>query len=141
MTDDERDVPPPRPPLRSSLARLSDAALALLRTRGELAAVEYAEERERLKRSAVTLAVALLMLAFALGGVGLWVVVYFWDTGRLTAIAVVTLVYALLAFVLWRVDSARNDADPAPFSGTFAELEKDRQWLARQAQPRPPPEP
>src|SRR6185436_20176682 len=83
VTDDDRDAPPPRPPLRSALARLSDSALALLRTRGELAAVEYAEERERLKRSAVTLAVALLMLAFALGGVGLWVVVYFWDTGRL----------------------------------------------------------
>jgi uncharacterized membrane protein YqjE len=139
VTDDEH-APPPRPPLRSSLARLSDAALALLRTRGEMAAVEYAEERERLKRSAVTLAVALLMLAFAVGGIGLWVVVYFWDTGRLTAIAVVTLAYALLAFVLWRVDCARSEADPAPFAGTLAELEKDRQWLARQSRPRPPPE-
>lgn len=141
MIDDEREGPPPRPPLRSSLARISDAALALLRARGELAAVEYAEERERLKRSAVTLAVALLMLAFALGGIGMWVVVYFWDSGRLTAIAVVTLVYALLAFALWRVDSARSDANPAPFSGTLAEFEKDRQWLARQSSPRPPPEP
>ena len=142
MTDDARDgdTSAPRPPLRSSLARLSDAALALLRTRGELVAIEYAEERERLKRSAITLAVALLMLAFALGGVGMWVVVYFWDSGRLTAIAVVTLVYALLAFVLWRVDAQRTDADPSPFAGTLAELEKDRQWLARQSRPRPPPE-
>ncbi len=141
MSDDERDdTPPPRPPLRSSIARLSDAALALVRTRGELAAIEYAEERERLKRSAITLAVALLMLAFALGGVGLWVVVYFWDTGRLTAIAVVTLVYALLAFGLWRVDAMRTEADPAPFAGTLAEFEKDRQWLSRQADRRAPPE-
>ena len=138
MTDDERDdTPPPRPRLRSSIARLSDAALALVRSRGELAAIEYAEERERLKRSAITLAVALLMLAFALGGVGLWVVVYFWDSGRLTAIAIVTLVYAFLAFVLWRIDAMRTDADPAPFAGTLAEFEKDRQWLARQASPPP----
>ena len=138
MIDDEREAPPPRPPLRGALARLADAALALLRTRGELAAVEYAQERERLKRSAITLAVALLMLVFALGGIGMWIVVYFWDTGRLTAIAVVSLVYALAAFGLWRLDSARNDADPAPFSGTLAELEKDRQWLAGQAPPRRP---
>ena len=135
MTDDAQQDAPPRPPLRPALTRLADAVLALLRTRGELAAVEFAEERERLKRSAITLGIALLMLAFALGGAGMWVVVYFWDSGRLTAIAGVTLVYALLAFVLWRVDAARGDADPAPFATTMAELEKDRQWLARQAQP------
>ena len=125
--------PPPRPTLRASLARLADGALALLRTRGELAAIEFAEERERIKRSVMTLGIALIMAAFALGGVGVWVVVYFWDSGRLTAVAIVSLVYALLAFVLWRVDAAQSEADPAPFAGTFAELEKDRQWLARGA--------
>jgi len=139
VTDDARADAPPRPPLRPALSRLADAGLALLRTRGELAAVEFAEERERLKRSAITLGTALLMVAFALGGAGLWVVVYFWDSGRLTAIAVVSLVYALLAVVLWRLDAARVDADPAPFAATMAELEKDRQWLARQS--RPPAEP
>ena len=135
MIDDAQDATPSRPPLRPALARLADAGLALLRTRGELAAVEFAEERERLKRSAITLAIALLMFAFALGGMGMWIVVYFWDTGRLTAIAVVTLVYALVAIVLWRVDAARGEADPAPFASTMAELEKDRQWLARQTPP------
>jgi len=138
VIDDEPNDPPPRPPLRSSFARLSDAALALLRTRGELAAIEYAEERERLKRSAITLAIALLMAAFALAGVGMWIVVYFWDTGRLTAIAVVTLVYAALAFALWRVDRARSEANPAPFAGTLAEIDKDRQWLSRQTRPQSP---
>ena len=104
----------------------------MLRTRGELAAVEYAQERERLKRSAITLAVALLMLVFALGGIGMWIVVYFWDTGRLTAIAVVSLVYALVAFGLWRLDSARNDADPAPFSG-YARRAREGPPVARGA--------
>ncbi|MEP7276812.1 MAG: phage holin family protein [Betaproteobacteria bacterium] len=140
MTDQE-SAPPLRPPLRPALARLSDAALALLKTRGELAAAEFAEERERLKRSALTLAVALLMLAFALGGVGTWVVVYFWDSGRLTAIAVVTIVYALLAFALWRVDRARGESDPVPFAATLAEFDKDRAWLAQHAQPQPAAEP
>jgi uncharacterized membrane protein YqjE len=135
---DERDVTPPRADLRSALSRLTDAALTLLRTRGELAALDFAEERARAKRSALTLAVAVLLAAFALGGIGAWVVVYFWDAGRLTAIALVTLAYALLAFVLWRVDCARNAAAAPPFAATLAEFEKDREWLARQARPGPP---
>ncbi len=140
MADDAQDpAASGRPPLRSSIARLSDAALGLLRARGELVAIEYAEERQRLKRSALTLGIALLMLAFALGGAGLWVVVYFWDSGRLTAIASVSVVYALIAVVLWRIDCARDDAEPAPFAATLAEFEKDREWLARQAGPRMPP--
>ena len=139
--NDERDVTPPRADMRSALTRLGDAALTLLRTRGELAALDLAEIKAQATRSAMTLAVAGLCAAFALGGVGVWVVVYFWDSGRLTAIAVVTLVYALLAFVLWRVDSARNAAAPAPFAATLAELDKDREWLAQQARPAPPPPP
>ncbi len=137
--DDERDATPPRADMRSALNRLSDAALTLLRTRGELAALDLAEIKAQAMRSAMMLAIAGLCSAFALGGVGVWVVVYFWDSGRLTAIAVVTLVYALVAFVLWRVDSARSAAAPAPFAATLAELEKDREWLARQARPAPPP--
>jgi len=138
--DDERDATPPPADMRSALSRLGDAALTLLRTRGELAALDVAEIKAQATRSALTLAVAGLCAAFALGGVGAWVVVYFWDSGRLTAIAVVTLAYALLAFVLWRVDSARNAAAPAPFAATLAEFEKDREWLARRARPTPPME-
>ena len=135
--DDERDVTPPRADMRGALTRLGDAAFTLLRTRGELAALDLAEIKAQATRSALTLAVAGLCAAFALGGVGFWVVVYFWDSGRLTAIALVTLAYALLAFALWRMDSARNAAAPAPFAATMAELEKDRAWLARHAQPAP----
>ena len=141
MIGEREGTPPPRPDLRSAAARIADAALALLRARGELASVEFAEERERLKRSLLTLAVAILMLAFALGGIGMWIVAYFWDAHRLEAIAAVTIIYALLAFGLWKWDAARSDAAPAPFAATLAELEKDRIWLAQQTQPRPPREP
>ena len=97
--------------MRSALARLADAALALLRTRGELAAVEFAEsKRAAADALGLTLARRACSAGVRAGRRRRWVVVYFWDSGRLTAIAVVTLVYALLAFGLWRVDSARNDA-------------------------------
>src|SRR5881398_1607507 len=66
----------------SAAARFFNSALALAHTRAELASVEFAEERARLKRTAMMIAGAVFMLSFAVLGVATWVVVYFWDTHR-----------------------------------------------------------
>ena len=72
---------------------------------------------------------AVFMLSFALLGVATWVVVYFWDTHRLEAIAGVTLIFALVgALLLWR-NAALERQSPKPFSATLAELSKDRSWI------------
>ena len=87
-------------------------------------------ERERLKRSAALIAGAVFMFSFALLGVAAWIVVFFWDTHRLEAIAAVTLTFALVgAFLLWRNTTLSRES-PTPFSATLAELAKDRTWLA-----------
>src|SRR5439155_25014345 len=100
---DTRDGAPPRPEFRTAAARFVNSALALAHTRVELAAVELAEERERLKRSAMLMAGAIFMLSFAVLGVAAWIVVFFWDTHRLEAVAGVTVVFALGgSFLLWR---------------------------------------
>ena len=128
---DGRDGEPPRVHFGDAAARVADSALALMRTRAELAAVEFAEERERLKRSAMMLAGAVFMLSFTLLGVAAWIVVYYWDTNRLEAIAAVTLGFAAIgAGLLWG-NSVRSREAPAPFSATLAEFEKDRAYLAR----------
>jgi len=126
---DTRDDAPPRPEFRTAAARFVNSALALAHTRVELAAVELAEERERLKRSAMLIAGGVFMLSFAILGVAAWIVVFFWETHRLEAIAGVTVVFALAgAFFVWRnVVLARES--PMPFSATLAELAKDRTWL------------
>src|SRR3982750_4492447 len=127
---DSRDGAPPRPDFRNAAARFVNSALALAHTRVELAAVELAEERERLKRSAVLMACAVFMLSFSLLGVAGWVLVFFWDTHRLEAVAAVTLVFALAGGVLlWR-NAALARESPAAFSATLAELAKDRTWLS-----------
>ncbi|HEY2818070.1 MAG TPA: phage holin family protein [Casimicrobiaceae bacterium] len=127
---DTRDGASPRPEFRSAAARFVNSALALAHTRVELAAVELAEERERLKRSAMLIAGAVFMFSFAVLGIAAWIVVYFWDTHRLEAIAAVTLVFALVGgFLLWR-NAALGRESPTPFSATLAELAKDRTWLA-----------
>ncbi|HEY3180315.1 MAG TPA: phage holin family protein [Casimicrobiaceae bacterium] len=122
-----RDATPPD--FRSAAARFFNSALALAHTRAELASVEFAEERQRLKRASMMIAGAVFMLSFALLGVATWVVVYFWDTRRLEAIAGVTLVFALAGgLLLWR-NSALERQSPKPFSATLAELGKDRSWI------------
>jgi uncharacterized membrane protein YqjE len=123
-----RDAPP-RSDFRSAAARFFNSALALAHTRAELASVEFAEERQRLKRASMMIAGAVFMLSFAVLGVATWIVVYFWDTNRLTAIAVVTLVFVLAgALLLWRNSALEREA-PKPFSATLAELSKDRSWI------------
>ena len=135
---DERAGGAPRPSLRGAVARFADSAIALARTRAEIAAVEFAEERVRLTRSAMLIGGAVAMLAFAIFGVAAWIVVYFWDTHRLTAIAGVTLAFIVAGGVmLWR-NSAIWRGAPPPFSQTLAEFEKDRAWLRGESGMEPP---
>lgn len=115
--------------LRDIVARLGDSALALVRARAALAAVEFEEERTRLTRSATFVAGAVLMFSFAALGIGAYVVVYFWDTHRLAAIAGVTLAFAIAgAWLLWR-NAGLWRGTPRPFAQTIAEFDKDRAML------------
>ena len=127
---DSRDDPPLRPDFRTAAARFVNSALGLAHTRVELAAVELAEERERQKRSALLIDGAVFLLSFAVLGVAAFVVVYFWDTHRLEAIAAVTVIFAVAGgLLLWRNTVLARES-PTPFAATLAELDKDRTWLA-----------
>jgi uncharacterized membrane protein YqjE len=118
--------------LSGALARLGASALALVRTRLELAALEFSEGAERRKSWALLVGVAAVAFGFALLAASAFVVVLFWDTHRLPALAGLAIVYLLIGFVaLWRID-VRQRTDPRPFTATLAELERDRQWLAGQ---------
>jgi len=140
--EDARDERRPAPGLRDAGARLTAALLGLVRTRIELASVEFSEERARLQQQLVMLLAGLAALLLALFFVAVWVIVYFWDTARLAAIAGVVVAFGLSgAVVLWRrAETAR--AAPAPFAATLAELERDRMAFSGLA-PRPttPPAP
>jgi uncharacterized membrane protein YqjE len=134
---EERAGDAPRASLRSTIARLADSAIALARTRAELATVELAEERLRWTRSALLLAGAVLLLSFAVLGIAAGVVVYFWDTHRLAAISGVTLAFALIgAILLWRNSLLWRNA-PQPFAQTLAEFDKDRALFRRTSETDP----
>ncbi|MGE5616875.1 MAG: phage holin family protein [Bacillota bacterium] len=111
--------------IRALGATLLDGAA----TRVELAIVELREEGERRKgmlllaiASGVFLGMALLLATF-------FVIVFFWDTHRLAAIGVMTLVY--LSIGLGAIARMRRDAReaPRPFEATLRELAADRDML------------
>ena len=129
--------------LGSAAARLGASLLGLVRTRLELASVELAEERDRVQYQVASLVLAIAMFMFALLFAAAWIVVYFWDTNRLTAIAVVAIVFAAAGAALLVLRSKAVSAAPMPFAATIAEFERDRAALAGRdrAEPVEPPAP
>jgi uncharacterized membrane protein YqjE len=117
--------------LGGAVAQVGATVLALVRTRLELASVEFSEERERTQDRLVLLAVTIVGFAFALLAASAFVVVCFWDTYRIPALAGVTLFYAAIgAVAVLRLNAGRR-TDPLPFAATLAELERDYEGLTR----------
>ena len=119
--------------MQDALSRLAAAALALLRTRAEIAALDFDEAGRRAKSRVALLVVGLLCLAVGMLAATAFVIVIFWDSNRLAAIGVVTIAYlAAGALALWRFN-VRQRTDPKPFAATIAELERDVQWISRKS--------
>ena len=115
--------------LSGALARLSGALVDFGRTRLELASVEFGEERERTFERMLLMVAAALGFGFALLAASALVVVWFWDTHRLLALAGITIFYALVGVVAVLRLREQRRAAPKPFAATLAELERDREWL------------
>jgi uncharacterized membrane protein YqjE len=131
----------PRAPgggLGPAVTRLATGALALARARLELAGVELAQERERLKSLLVLAVAGAVFATLAVAALSIGVLVVFWDTHRYPALAALVLIYGgCAAFAFSRAAAIAREA-PTPFSATIAEFEKDRAMLAGEA---PPPAP
>jgi len=116
---------------RAAVARVTGSLVALLATRAELASVEFSEERERLTQRLGLVAAGGLLLAFAALFVGAFVIVLFWDTHRLWAIAAVAFAHLVAGLILLSKARAVGRDAPSPFAATVAELKKDRELLER----------
>lgn len=120
------------PGLRGALGRLAESALSLLRTRAELAALEFTESRDRARDQIVLIAILGGALAFAWTALCALVVVAFWDTHRLLALGAIAAIHLIVAGLAWSRLRAAQAASGPPFAQTLAELERDRRWLAEQ---------
>lgn len=122
----------PTPPLRETAHQLGDSALALFRARLELASIELAEERERLLTRLAWLIAGILLLVFALLGLGVLLAALLWNSNHLLALVLPTLLFALGGWWLLRRSQALARTGDLPFAATMAEFDKDRALLGRQ---------
>ena len=117
--------------ISGALSRLTASALALLRSRIELATLEFEEERERTKEMLLLAICAALLALFALLFASLLVILYFWDSYRLAAAGAVTVFYIVLAAAVFARLKQRAREKPSPFAATLSELEQDAASLRR----------
>ncbi|HEV2042558.1 MAG TPA: phage holin family protein, partial [Casimicrobiaceae bacterium] len=78
----ERNDNRPQGGVMGAMAQLAASGLAMLRTRLELASVEFAEVREHIKEMVLLAAVGIVLGLFALLFASLFVIAYFWDEYR-----------------------------------------------------------
>lgn len=111
--------------LVNSLKNLGKTAIEIFHTRLQLVSVDIQEEKARLVELMVYAVVGVFCASFALLLLTFFVVVAFWDTYRLAALAALTLLY--LAIGVAAGISFRNKlrAHPVLFASTLAELKKD----------------
>ena len=117
--------------ISGALSRLSGSLIALLRTRIELATVEFDEERERIKEMLLLVVCTALLGMFALLFASVFVIVYFWDSNRLVATGAVAVFYVVLTMAVYARMKQRVRDKPAPFAATLSELEQDAASLRR----------
>lgn len=115
--------------LRIAVTRFAGSALALLRTRLELASVELAEERERVQLRLGLLFGGVLLMLLGVMAFGAFVIVYYWENYRFAAIIGVALACFAAGLLLLKLAQNVSRGAPTPFAATLAELEKDRAWL------------
>ncbi len=123
---------PPRGPLSSLLASLSQTfatLIAMAQTRLELLTAELQEEIRYAANSLLWAFIALFAAGIGLFLAALVVIFLFWDTYRMLAAVVVTAVFFAIALgaALHLRNRLRNR--PRMLDGTLGELARDRQQL------------
>ncbi len=112
-----------------ALKRAGETALALLQNRLQLFAVELQEEKYRLLQSMLWLAMGAMLiflgLTVGLGALIVWV----WKTTGVLGLIGICILMLIAGAVVVSITWKRMKSAGTPFSGTVAELRKDREWL------------
>jgi uncharacterized membrane protein YqjE len=113
--------------LFDTIRRMLDSALALVQNRLQLFAVELQEEKVRLFDLLLRLAAVAVLGLLALIAATATIVVWLWDTSPTLVLAVITLIYAVAAALIWAGVRKRLRDGPTPFADTLGEFKKDRE--------------
>jgi uncharacterized membrane protein YqjE len=109
----------------AAAGRISATLVAMVGTRLELAAVEFQEDARRLLGYLAWSLLAAFLAAGAVMLAALFIILLFWDTYRLQAVAAMAAVLAIGAGLIVMSVRSRLNAQTPLFAATLAELRND----------------
>lgn len=113
------------------LRRVADNLLAAGQTRLALLSVELQEEKLRAVGLIFNTILAALFVGFGSLFLAVFLTVWLWDSHRLLALGVATCVFFGVGLVAATQAARRLNDGSRPFAGSLAELQQDREALAR----------
>jgi uncharacterized membrane protein YqjE len=116
----------------TSLARVSENALQILKQRLELAAIDIEEELLRFGLLLVTTMIALLLSSISIVLIAAAVMVYFWDTAKWSALLSMCALFLSLGIIMAFKLCQAIKSKPRFMAATLSELEKDRGIKSRE---------
>ncbi|WP_225721641.1 phage holin family protein [Candidatus Vallotiella sp. (ex Adelges kitamiensis)] len=109
-----------------SLRRLIESVFCLLQTRLELISIELAEEKERLLSIFFSCLLATMFATIGLITLTILIALAFWETYRWQALAILTVLHFVGAYVCMKKACAGIRKGPLIFEETLSEFDKDR---------------
>lgn len=113
----------------AAVRRLVGSAWSLVLTRAEFASVELSLARGQLLRWIALTLLAMLLALLALLALSALVVLVLWERLGVASVALLVVVYAAAAAIVWRRVQRELDEAPPLLAETFAELRQDRDAL------------
>jgi uncharacterized membrane protein YqjE len=117
----------------ATAGRIASTLVAMIGTRLELAAVEFQEDARRLLGYLAWSLLAVFLAAGAVMLVALFVILLFWETYRLQAVAGMAALLGIGAFLIVSSVRAKLNAQTPLFADTLAELRKDVEYVRHAA--------
>jgi uncharacterized membrane protein YqjE len=117
----------------STVGRIASTLVAMVGTRLELAAVEFQEDARRLLGYLAWSLLAVFLAAGAVMLAALFVILLFWESYRLQAVAGMAVLLGAAALLIVSNVRAKLNAQTPLFADTLAELRKDVEYVRHAA--------
>jgi uncharacterized membrane protein YqjE len=117
----------------AAAGRVASTLVAMVGTRLELAAVEFQEDARRLLGYLAWTLLAVFLAAASIMLVVLFVILLFWDSYRLQAVAGMAVLLSLGAGLIVMSVRSKLNAQTPLFADTLAELRKDVEYVRHAA--------
>jgi uncharacterized membrane protein YqjE len=117
--------------LLSSIKNLASTGASIAQTRLELLSVDVQIARNKLISLLVMIVCALFFLFFGLVMLALLIVIYSWESDRMTALSLLTAAFISIGLILAALIMQSLRTMPKLFEASISELAKDREVLSK----------